>query len=82
MPAGWRRTRATHGIILSLQIASNPEDICHDRMDRVDVALNERQLRSRARHLVRAIAQRDLQLFARRRWWRALLSHRRSIRQG
>ena len=67
--AGWRRTRARHGIVLSLQVATSADDRVQERLGRVDLALNERQLRSLARDLVRAAEERDIQVFARKPWW-------------
>lgn len=80
--AGWRRTRTDHGIILSLQIAASADDVRSQRLGRVDVALNERQLRSLARDLVRAAEQRDIQVFARKPWWRKGLERLKRLRRA
>jgi hypothetical protein len=74
--AGWRRTRTAHGIVLSLQVATSTDDAHRGKLGRVDVALNERQLRSLARDLARATEQRDMEVFARPRWWQRLLPPR------
>lgn len=74
--AGWKRTRTTSGIVLSFQVAASVEDLHQRRLSRVDLALNDRQLRSLARDLIRAAEQRDLDIFARPRWWTRLFSRR------
>ena len=71
--AGWRRTRTSHGIVLSLQVAASAEDVRSNTLGRVDLALNDRQLRSLAPDLVRATEQRDMEVFARAPWWQRLL---------
>lgn len=72
--AGWRRSRSSNGIIITLQVAESAEDVNRHTMSRVDLALNDRQLRSLARDLVRAAEQRNLDIFADRHWWTRLFN--------
>ncbi len=68
--AGWRRKPSEHGILLTLQVAQSEEDWKQQRFTRLNLALNDRQLRSLARDLVRAAEERNLEVFAPRPWWR------------
>ena len=82
---GWRRQGTETGCLVTLQVASSADDFVSQSFDRVELALNDRQLRSLARDLARAAEERGLQLRARRRplrFWRkhfwvdVLSSHR------
>ena len=67
---GWRQSRSEHGAVLRLQVARSAEDFHARSLDKVELALNDRQLRSLARDLIRAAQGRDLHpLFARRTLW-------------
>jgi hypothetical protein len=66
---GWRQSQSEHGAVLRLQVARSAADVRDRSWDKVEIALNERQLRSFARDLVRAAHERDLRLFARRPLW-------------
>lgn len=68
-PAGWRRTATDSGMMISIQVARSAAEFRDGTFTRVDLALNDRQLRSLARDLSRAAAQRGLQLRAPRKWW-------------
>ena len=72
---GWKRTTSEHGIRLTLQVAPSVEEFRARQFGHVEIALNDRQLRSLTRDLVRASRERDLELFAARPWWRKLLRH-------
>lgn len=72
---GWKRSPSEHGIRLTLQVAPSVEEFHERRFGHVEIALNDRQLRSLTRDLMRASRERDLTLFARRPWWRKLLRH-------
>lgn len=66
---GWKRTPSRHGIVLTLQLVDGVDRFKRADYDRVDLALNDRQLRSLARDLARAAAERGIELTAKRRWW-------------
>lgn len=68
--AGWRRFDGEHGIVLRMQLVGSVDGYRRREFDRVDLVLNDRQLRSLARDLVRAAEARGLELEAKRRWWR------------
>lgn len=68
--AGWRRTDGLNGIVLTMQIVDSIEAYQDHRVAKVQVALNDRQLRSLARDLMRAASERGIELQARRPWWR------------
>ena len=61
---GWRRAESDHGIVVRLQIAASADDVRNQRWETIDLALNDRQLRSLTRDLMRAAKQRGLDLFA------------------
>jgi hypothetical protein len=63
---GWKRGPTDHGIILTLQVASDASDFTNRDFAQVDLALNERQLRSLARDLSRAAEERGIALFAKK----------------
>ncbi|MBO9603697.1 MAG: hypothetical protein J7496_14435 [Novosphingobium sp.] len=62
--AGWRRTPSGHGIVLTLQVAESVAAFERKEFDRVELALNDRQLRSLARDLERAARSRGMDLRA------------------
>jgi hypothetical protein len=66
---GWERNPAAYGIILRMQILTTRDDEGFSNFVEVQVALNDRQLRSLARDLRRAADERGLQLRPARRWW-------------
>lgn len=66
---GWRQATSEHGAVLRLQVARSVADARERSFDKIEIALNDRQLRSFARDLVRTARQRDLKLFARRTLW-------------
>lgn len=68
--SGWKRTRTAHGIVLTLQLIDSPADFAAQRFEKVNVAMNDRQLRSFARDITRAAQDRGLDLFAKKPWWR------------
>lgn len=70
---GWKRDVTEHGIVLTMQVARTADDARLRRNDKVAIVLNERQLRSFARDLVRASASRGLDVFHEARGWRRLL---------
>ncbi|WP_076072061.1 hypothetical protein [Sphingomonas montana] len=71
---GWKRERSQHGILLTIQVADGVEHATGQHWQIVQLALNERQLRSFARDLARAAEERGLELFPRPRpRWRRLL---------
>ncbi len=61
---GWRQEKSDHGMVLRLQVARSLDDYRERGLDRIDLALNDRQLRSLTRDLVRMSDSRDLSLFA------------------
>ncbi len=67
---GWKRRGSDHGIVLSLQIATSFARAESKDFDHISLALNDRQLRSLARDLQRAAAQRNMRLFAKPAWHR------------
>jgi hypothetical protein len=70
--AGWRRHSTEHGCMLIMQVAGSAEDFSSKQFDKVEIALNDRQLRSLTRDLMRASSERGIQLWAERRWWQML----------
>jgi hypothetical protein len=60
---GWRRTNSTYGVVLRLKVARTAADYRERNLESVEVALNERQLRSFARDLARATHDRNIHLF-------------------
>ena len=68
--AGWKRCEGMSGIVLTMQIVESVEAYQEQRVAKVQVALNDRQLRSLARDLTRAASERGTELQARRPWWR------------
>ena len=64
---GWRRVESEHGIVLRLQVARTADDVWTNRWETLDLALNDRQLRSLTRDLMRAATARKLDLFSRGR---------------
>jgi hypothetical protein len=70
--AGWRQSPSEHGTVLRLQVARTVDDARNKSFDKVEIALNERQLRSFTRDLVRVAAERDIRLFSRRSLWARL----------
>ncbi|WEK46183.1 MAG: hypothetical protein P0Y56_14360 [Candidatus Andeanibacterium colombiense] len=60
--AGWKRTTSGHGILLTLQVAKSVAAFNAKEFDSVELALNDRQLRSLARDLERAARSRGLDL--------------------
>ncbi len=76
---GWRRNSSRHGVILTLQIVENATQYQDHHYHQVNLALNERQLRSLARDLARASRSRGLpplraKLPFHRRVWQGLKS--------
>lgn len=71
---GWRRREGTHGIVLTMQLARSVEQARSNNMEQLTVALNDRQLRSLTRDLIRAADQRGIDLFHRPRGWRRLFT--------
>ncbi len=60
--AGWRRASTDHGCLLKLQVAPTVADFSAKQFDTVEIALNDRQLRSLARDLARAASGRGVEL--------------------
>lgn len=60
---GWKREPAEHGIRLTLQVANSVGEYQEQRYKLVELALNDRQLRSLARDLTRAAGGRGMTLF-------------------
>lgn len=69
---GWKRDISDHGIILTMQVADTAQDAQRRHYHKVSLVLNERQLRSFTRDLVRASALRGLDVFHEPRGWRRL----------
>lgn len=67
--AGWKRSVTDHGVVVTVQVATTPERFQARDFDEVQLALNDRQLRSFARDLARAARERGMELAAPRRWW-------------
>jgi hypothetical protein len=67
--AGWKHRETPSGLVLTLQIAADAEAFRERRFEVVQMALNERQLRSLARDLARATMRRGIDLFARPSLW-------------
>jgi len=67
---GWKRTPSKYGIVLTLQVVDGVEQYKRAEYDKVEVALNDRQLRSLARDLSRAAGERGIPLDSKRPWWR------------
>jgi hypothetical protein len=61
---GWDRHQSASGIVLSLQIAENQQEFVDKNWSRMNLALNDRQLRSLARDLERAAKARGIKLHA------------------
>lgn len=68
--AGWKRSPAANGILLTVQIAQTTESFQNREFATVHMALNDRQLRSLARDLARAAEERGIDLWAKRPWWK------------
>jgi beta-xylosidase len=77
---GWKRDRTPHGYVVTLQLAGSAEDVRRQDYERVSLVVNDRQLRSLTRDLVRALDDRGLDAFHRPTGWRrwvALMRDRR-----
>lgn len=61
---GWRREESEHGIVLRVQLAPSVDAVRADRLEAIDITLNDRQLRSLTRDLMRAAHGRGLDLFS------------------
>ncbi len=70
--AGWKRRPGNNGILLTLQVAKDQAAYIEKNLDLVEVALNDRQLRSLARDLERAAASRGITLRPQRTFMRQL----------
>jgi hypothetical protein len=68
--AGWRRTGTDSGCVLELQLVASKQDFEARNFIRVDMALNDRQLRSLARDLARAAEERGVRLWGKKPRWR------------
>lgn len=68
--AGWKRSEADHGIMLALQLVASPRHFRERDFELVQVTLNDRQLRSLTRDLIRASRARGLDLGAAPPWWK------------
>jgi uncharacterized glyoxalase superfamily protein PhnB len=66
---GWKRTQTDHGVMLTMQLATSKADYDQRDFQLVQIALNDRQLRSLTRDLRRAAEARGIELWAKRRWW-------------
>jgi hypothetical protein len=73
---GWRRSDSDNGAVLRLQVARTSADFREHSYDRIEIALNDRQLRSFTRDMVRAAQDRHIRLFARRSLLNRLLGRR------
>lgn len=67
---GWKRAESASGIVLTLQLARTSDNVKEGNLTQVHLALNDRQLRSMARDLTRAAAERGVELWAPKRWWK------------
>jgi hypothetical protein len=67
--AGWKHRETPSGLVLTLQIAADAEAFQQRRFKVVQVALNDRQLRSLTRDLARMTMRRGMDLFARPSLW-------------
>ena len=67
---GWKRDRTRHGFVVTLQLARSAEDVRRQDYERVSLVVNDRQLRSLTRDLVRALDDRGLDTFHRPTGWR------------
>ncbi|MBB3693260.1 hypothetical protein [Sphingomonas sp. BK580] len=67
---GWKRDRTRHGFVVTLQLAHSAEAVRRQDYERVSLVVNERQLRSLTRDLVRALDDRGLDTFHRPTGWR------------
>jgi hypothetical protein len=63
---GWKRQPTLHGIVLTMQVAESAEQFTERSWSQINIALNERQLRSLARDLERAATERGIELHAKR----------------
>ncbi|PAX06326.1 hypothetical protein [Sphingomonas lenta] len=75
--AGWKRSEVEHGVVLALQLVRSADAYRERDFDVVEVTMNDRQLRSLARDLIRAAHARGLDLHARPAWWRFWRRRRR-----
>jgi hypothetical protein len=64
---GWKRAPSSNGIVLTLQVAEAASDFRDKDFAHVNLALNERQLRSLARDLTRAAEDRGIDIFPKKR---------------
>lgn len=62
--AGWRREPSESGVVLRIKLVNSLEAYHSQKFERVDISLNDRQLRSFARDLSRALSERGLELEA------------------
>lgn len=69
---GWRWQKTEHGVMLRLQIAPSLADYRARNLQTTDVTLNDRQLRSLARDLTRAVSSRGMTVFAPATRWQLL----------
>jgi hypothetical protein len=79
---GWRREPSDHGIILVLQVVENREQARRKDFTHVNLALNDRQLRSLTRDLIRASESRGLSLASKPSWWTILRTTFRKMRSN
>lgn len=70
---GWKRQRTLNGIVLTMQLVRTVEDVRTGQIAEMNIALNDRQLRSLARDLTRAAGERGIELFYRPQGWRRFL---------
>jgi hypothetical protein len=63
--AGWKRAETEQSCLLTLQVARSTEAFQLRDFDLVEIAMNDRQLRSLARDLIRAADERGLSLWGR-----------------
>ncbi len=76
---GWKWNPTGDGLVLTMQLAASVTDFQENQFEVVQIALNDRQLRSLARDCGRMTEKRGLELWARPKWWRRLFARLRDL---
>jgi hypothetical protein len=66
---GWKRLSADQSCLLTLQVANSAKAYREREFDLVELALNQRQLRSLARDLCRAAGEQGVPVWGKPNFW-------------
>jgi hypothetical protein len=76
--AGWKREDSDQSCLLTLQVARSSEAFRQRDFEIVELAMNDRQLRSLARDLSRAAGERGLALWGKPPLWKRIIGWSRA----